>query len=443
MTDTRSKRTPFRRTSIALVFLASIIGFFAVFAVWAKRQVLETNTWTDTSTKLLANHDVQTALSTFLVDEIYANVDVEAELRKALPPRADVLAGPAAGGIRQIAYNAALRALATTQVQEAWKQANAQAHAAFINLIEGGGSTLSTTGGDVTLNLEAVAEQVGSRAGVDVASKLPPDAAQLELIHSDQLGFAQDMVNLLRKLAYILPFVALGLYALAIYLARGRRRETIRAAGLGFIAIGIVVLIARGLAGNLVVDSLASTDSVKPAVDAVWSIGTSLLSGAGAAMIGYGIVIVLGAFLAGPTPIARACRRDLTPVLRDRKVGYAVLVVILLLAFWWSPTEGFRRLIPSLVLIALLVAGFEGLRRQAIRDFPDETWDTASARWRQRFESGRGMVGAGGGSAEAPAAGAAEDVRLSRLTELARLRDAGVLDADEFLQEKRRILASS
>src|SRR4051795_10211294 len=223
MTETRSKRTPFRRTSIALVFLASIIGFFAVFAVWAKRQGLQTNTRTHNSTELLANHDVQTALSTFLVDQIYANVDVEAELRKALPARADVLAGPAAGGIRQIAYNAALKALATTQVQEAWKQANAQAHAAFINLIEGGGSTLSTTGGDVTLNLEAVAEQVGSRAGIDVASKLPPDAAQLELVRSDELGFAQDMVNLLQKLALILPFVALGLYALAIYLARGRR----------------------------------------------------------------------------------------------------------------------------------------------------------------------------------------------------------------------------
>jgi hypothetical protein len=441
MTDTRSKRTPFRRTSIALVFLASIIGFFAVFAVWAKRQVLETNTWTDTSTELLANHDVQTALSTFLVDEIYANVDVEAELRKALPPRADALAGPAAGGIRQIAYNAALRALATTQVQEAWKQANAQAHAAFINLIEGGGSTLSTTGGDVTLNLEAIAAQVGSRAGVDVASKLPPDAGQLVLVRSDQLGFAQDMVNLLQKLAYILPFVALGLYALAIYLARGRRRETVRAVGIGFIAIGVVILIARGLAGNAVVDSLASTDSVKPAVDAVWSIGTSLLSGTGAAMIGYGVVIVLGAFLAGPTPIARACRRDLTPVLRDRKVGYAVLVVILLLAFWWSPTEGFRRLIPSLVLIALLVAGFEGLRREAITDFPDETWDTASARWRQRFESGRGGRRAGEAD-EASTAGAPEDVRLSRLAELARLRDAGVLDADEFMHEKHRILAS-
>jgi hypothetical protein len=442
MTETRSKRTPFRRTSIALVFLASIIGFFAVFAVWAKRQALETNTWTDTSTQLLADENVQTALSTFLVDAIYDNVDVEAELRKALPPRADVFAGPAAGGIRQIAYNAALKALATSQVQDAWKQANATAHSAFVNLIEGGGSNLSTTGGDVTLNLEALAEQVGERAGVDVASKLPPDAAQLELIHSDQLGFAQDMVNLLRKLAYVLPFVALGLYALAIYLARGRRRETVRAVGIGFIAIGIVVLIARGLAGNLVVDSLAATDSVKPAVESVWSIGTSLLSGTGAAMIGYGVVIVLGAFLAGPSPVARACRREITPVLHDRKVGYAVLVIILLLAFWWSPTEGFRRLGPSLVLIALLVAGYEGLRRQAIRDFPEESFEVASARWRRRFASGRGAIGAGAGSAEAPSAGTAEDVRLSRLAELARLRDTGALDADEFMHEKRRILAS-
>lgn len=440
MTGSR-KRTPFRRTSIALVFLATIIGFFAVFAVWAKRQALETDTWTETSTELLADENVQTALGTFLVDAIYSNVDVEAKLRAALPPQADVFAAPAAGGIRQIADRAAVQALQTPQVQDAWKQANAQAHAAFINLIEGGGSTVSTTGGDVTLNLHAVAEQVGSRAGLDIASKLPPDAAELELIHSDQLGFAQDMVNLLQKLAIVLPLLALGLYGLAIYLAKGRRRETVRAAGIGFIAIGVVVLVARDLAGNAVVDSLAQTDSVKPAVESVWSIGTSLLSGAGAAMLGYGVVIVVGAFLAGPTPLARAVRRDLTPVLRDRKVGYAVLVVILLLAFWWSPTEGFRRLLPSLVLIALLVAGYEGLRRQAVRDFPDETWETGSARWRERFGSTRRLR-------EAPSTGAGaarteEDVRLDRLAELGRLRDAGVLDADEFLQEKRRILGAS
>jgi len=74
-----------RRTSIAIIVLASVIAFFAVFAVWAKRQVLETNTWTETSTELLANKDVQGALNTFLVDALFKEVNVEHQIKKALP----------------------------------------------------------------------------------------------------------------------------------------------------------------------------------------------------------------------------------------------------------------------------------------------------------------------------------------------------------------------
>ena len=106
-----------RKTSIALIVVATVIGFFAVFAVWAKRQVLETTTWTKTSTELLADEHVQTALSTFLVDQLYANVDVEARIRHRLPPQAAALAGPAAGGLREVADQAALRALQTPRVQ--------------------------------------------------------------------------------------------------------------------------------------------------------------------------------------------------------------------------------------------------------------------------------------------------------------------------------------
>ena len=74
-----------RRTAIAIIVLASVIAFFAVFAVWAKRQVLETDTWTETSTELLADHEVQTALNNFLIDRLFAKVDVEAELKERLP----------------------------------------------------------------------------------------------------------------------------------------------------------------------------------------------------------------------------------------------------------------------------------------------------------------------------------------------------------------------
>ena len=432
-----------RKTSIALIVVATVIGFFAVFAVWAKRQVLETTTWTKTSTELLADEHVQTALSTFLVDQLYANVDVEARIRHRLPPQAAALAGPAAGGLREVADQAALRALQTPRVQQLWEQANSRAHAAFLNLIEGGGSRLSTTGGDVTLNLGTIVDQVSSRTGIDLSSKLPPQSAQIVLIHSDELSFVQSMVNLLRKLAIVLPLVALALYGLAIYLARGRRREALRAAGIGFLVIGLGVLVARTIAGHSVANALASTESVKPAVNSVWSIGTSVLREIGAAMVFYGILIVLGAWLAGPMGAARSCRRTLTPLLRERTNAYAALALLLLLLFLWSPTPGFQRLVPSIVVIVLFVVGLEGLRAQALRDFPDETTESLGERWRSWRDQRLARRPAAAPGAEGAPVSGTEDDRLAKLARLAELRDSGVLDAEEFRREKERILASA
>lgn len=68
------------------------------------------------------------------------------------------------------------------------------------------------------------------------------------------------------------------MFALAIYLAEGWRREALRSVRFAFIAIGILVLVARALAGSALVNHLASTEAVKPAASATWGIGTSLLN---------------------------------------------------------------------------------------------------------------------------------------------------------------------
>jgi Short C-terminal domain len=429
-------RPKYRRTVAAILVVATLIAFISVFAVWAKRQLLETSTYTETSTKLLENEDIRNAVAGFLVDELYANVDVQAELAKRLPPRLQPLAGPAAGGLRQLADTAAQDALQRPRVQQAWEKANETAHAALINLIEGGGTVVSTTGGDVVLDLGALVGQVGAQAGVNVAGKIPPDAGQIEIVKSDQLSLVQDLVNLLRKLALILPLVALGLYGLAIYLAKSRRRETLRTVGFCFIGIGLAVLVGRSLAGSYLVDSLTTTAAVEPAAKAAWGILTSLLAGIGAAMIGYGAVIVLGAWLAGPGTVARSVRRAMTPGLRDRRVAYGVLAVIWLLVLWWAPTQGTQRLIPTLVLIALTIVGLEALRHQALRDFPNATWQPGGVR--------AALAGARDRLRREPAAAARspEEARMAQLERLGRLRDSGVLDADEFAREKQRILTT-
>jgi hypothetical protein len=371
-----------RGVVFTLIAVASLVGLLAVFAVWAKRQLLETETWTETSTELLADEDIEAAVATFTVDTLFTNVPVQEQLQQALPPRAAPAAGPIAGALRQLANNLALRALQSPRVQELWEDANEEAHRKLLILVEEGGSE------DVTLDLGDLVDQLGEQVGVSgAAERLPPEAAQIVILENDQLVAAQDTVDLLQTLAWVLTALALLLYTLAIYLATGWRRIALRDVGWAFVVVGIAVLILRGLAGDALTNHLATTSSVEPAVSSTWEIGTSLLEDGGGAVVFYGIVILIGAWLAGPVGLGHAARRELAPVLSGRGTAYGALAVLLLLLFWWSPTPGFDRLPTSILIVLLFVVGLEALRHQAIRDFPDETWEVGMDRWRRRLRS--------------------------------------------------------
>jgi hypothetical protein len=358
----------------ALLAVASLLAFLSVFAIWANRQALENDTWTDTSTELLEDPDIREAVAGFMVEQLFANVDVQAQLAQSLPPRLQPLAGPAAGALRQLADRLANEALQRPRVQMLWEEANRTANQQLIDVVEHGEDA------DVNLDLGAIVTDLGNQLGVDVSSRVPPGAAQIEVLSEDDLSSVQKAGKALRGLAIVLLLLTLALFGLAIYLARGWRRQVLRSVGLCFIAVGVAVLVARSLAGDAVVDSLSSTEAVQPAVSSTWEIGTSLLADQGGAAIFYGLVILIGAWLAGPRGIARDARRAIAPVLERRGIAYASLALILLLLFWWSPTPGFERLPTALLLIALFVVGLEFLRHQAIRDFPEQTWESASER---------------------------------------------------------------
>ncbi len=422
---------------VAILVVATLLGLVSVLSIWVKRQALETDTWTNTSTKLLENKDVNEALSAYMVETLYENVDVQGELAGALPPVAKPLAGPAAAGLRTLAGKLASEALSRPRVQALWSEANRNAHALFLELVEGGGDTLSTEGGAVTLDLGTIVDRLGAQLGVDVAEKLPPEAAQIQLLESEQLSTAQDVVKALKGLSLILPLITLALYALAVYLARGWRREAVRAWGISWMLIGLLVLVIRSVAGEALVGSLAGSESVEPAISAVWDIATSLLRNGGIAMFAYGLVIFLGAVLAGPLGFAKTIRRSLAPLLRERAGAYGTAALLVLLLLWWGPTEGFRRPLPLLVLLALFAAGIEALRAQTRREFPQETWETLRGRWEERFARRRSAA-----VTASPSAGVTspESARVGELERLVALRDAGALDAEEFEREKQRLL---
>src|ERR1700760_91789 len=92
-----------RRTVKGLIVLGSLLAFLSVFAIWVERQALDTGEWVNTSGHLIRNATIRTALSEYLVEQIYENVDVEKKFEDAFPDDFKELAGPAASGARQVA----------------------------------------------------------------------------------------------------------------------------------------------------------------------------------------------------------------------------------------------------------------------------------------------------------------------------------------------------
>lgn len=444
--EPRRASRPRRLLPLALVWLGTLLAFLAIFALWVNRQALDSDNWAETSSELLADDAIRTQVADFLVDQLYANVDVEAQLREVLPPRADVLAGPAAGGLKELAQRGAFELLGRPVPQELWEEANRRAHSRLLDVLEDRGEVVSTGGGEVTLDLRALLGQTADRVGVGgrAQAALPEGAAQLTILRSDQLELAQDVVRLLRTLAWLLVVLALLCFALAIALGRGRRREVLRACGIGFVVAGVGALLARSVAGDELVNALATTEAVRPAVESTWQIATSLLRQAAASAIAYGVVIVLAAWIAGPTPWATGLRRGLAPWLRDPAYAFGGLGVVVVLLLAWGPTPALRQPLPALILIALLALGVEALRRQTAREHPEADRELATQRLRERVAGAgrrvRDAIPSRSAEREAAAPGGDAETRIAALERLARLHEAGVIDDAELAREKARLL---
>lgn len=422
-----------RGLALALVVVASVFAFAALLAVWVDRQALNTDNWTTASTETLERPAVRNQVAAFLVDQIYANVDVEGEIREALPPRAEPLAGPAAGALRDLLLRRAREALASPRTQELWEDANRRAHAALLRVVDGEVDS-------VELDLKALLEDTQERAGVGgrAAGALPADAAQITIIESDQLDGVQAAGTVLKSLPVVLVVLSLALFGIALAVAPGWRRQAVRAYGVGFVVAGAGALVAVSLVGDAVVGTLARTAATEPAVQDVWEISTTLLDEAATATIFYGLVMIAGAWLAGRSTWAVAVRRSLAPYLREPVLAWGAFAVIAaVVVLWWAPTPAMRNPVTALLLLGLLALGFEGLRRRTAAEYP-----MAERGAREGLaglgRSTRARASRGGGADHEPSA---EDLRLEHLERLAKLRADGILDEAEYRAEKARILS--
>jgi hypothetical protein len=426
---TQAPRLPRRRRYLVrgLLAVGALLALLSIFAVWANRQMLDADHWADTSSRLLRDKDIRQQVSQIVVDQVYANVDIQGEVANALPPRFKQLAGPAANGLRELAQQRMDRVLQRPRVEKLWETANRVTAQQFIDIAEGNSKAITQSGNAVVLDLRPIVLELATRLGLPASTvdRIPANVAQVKIMEGDQVGFLQDAVAALQGLGVVLPALAILVLALAVYLSGPRRRETLLAVGLNIIAIGLLVLIVRRVAGGAVVDSLAKTDAVRPAAQSTWAIGTRILQQIAWAEIVIGIPVVFGAWLAGPRRAAVGLRRWMAPTMRDRPgLAWSIFAVIVLLVLAWGPIPATRMPVTILLIIGLSIWGFAVLRRQCIREFPDEVAGRTTAQVRARMSGAMRRTGG----------------RAGEIERLAQLRDRGVLTDEEFAAQKAALL---
>jgi hypothetical protein len=357
----------------ALVVVASIILFVSALAAWVARIALDTDVWVDTSTELLDQDTVRTALGIYLTDQLYTRVDVGAALENRLPPRFDPLAPVIAAQLREPIQRAAARLLGRPRVRQAWKFANRTAHREFVNIVENKGTAVQTQGNEVVLRLKPILDRVVAETGVGkrLADRLPPNAGSIVILKSDQLETLQGLMRVLKAVGNWLWAIALALYALAVYITRGRRRETLRGIGFGFLTVGLAILVILRLGGRAIVNHLESSPTYKAAAVDTWSILTELLKASCWMLVVLGLLLVIGTWLAGPGARATSFRRWSAPFMADHPaIVWAGFAVVCLLILLWGPTRATRSFVGVVVLFGLAALGLEVFRRLTVREFP-------------------------------------------------------------------------
>jgi hypothetical protein len=434
------KPSRLRRFGIyVLILLAALLLMLSTLAVWVDRVALNTAVFTDTSSELLDDDDIRRAIATRTIDEIYDSVDVEEELKGPLPEDVESLAGPTSATLREVGPAIVERALGRAELRRLWRRALQESHETLVDVLEERSGTVSTEEGAVTIDLGNIVVEAADRIGVSdtVQDRIGEDAGRVEVLRSDELDTAQDAFQLLNAVAWVLPVVTLAIFALALWLSRGRRRLTVRAIGIAVFLSGLLGLLAVNLSGRYLVRSLATDSESRDAGGSAWTIITELLRGSFRLQIAIGLLVLLGTWIAGPNPWAVGVRRALAPALRRRGIAYGAAAAVALILLLTGPVDDFARLLGELVIVGLVAGWIEWMRRQTLQEFPDATAPVFLTDAREQL--GELLQERRPAPADGPAAPGPD--LTSRLQELADLHAKGELTDDEYAAGKARVLA--
>jgi hypothetical protein len=336
---------------VVVLLISALLAGVAIIAVYARDQVLDTNTYVATVAPLGANPTIQTAVANRLSSAIVKQTDISGTandlanrlIQQGAQERVKDLVPPLVDGIESFVNDTIKKLLATPEFEQLWNEINRNAHASLVAVLTGTQhGAVSATSNTVTIDLGVVLARVKQRLierGLGFAEKIPDNKSiPYTVVESNKLAKIQGLVRALNTLGTWLPWVAVAVFVGGFLITPNRRRGILT----GILMVGVVDIVLLALFAVLrsyYIDNLPSTvQSPQAAID-IYDTVLRYLNTALQALLVAVIVILVAALYAGPSRPARWIRHQIVRGLdwaghaigrtssKARTVGHAVATI--------------------------------------------------------------------------------------------------------------------
>jgi hypothetical protein len=369
------RRGRWRRLSAwVLIVLASLLAVVSVLVVFARNEVLDTNTYVATVGPLASDPAIQSAVANRVSEQLIKKVNVQQRVSEALPQKAKFLAAPIASGLESLTHQITLKFVQSSAFKKLWVTINERAHKQVVSLLTGDKSgVLTSDRGKVSLdlgNVEAKVKQALDKKGITIFDKVPTaNGTSFVLFQSDQLTKLQGLIRMLNRLAYLLPILGVACFAGGILLTENRRRGLVRAAialalGMGALLVGVA------LGRDLYLNALGASVSL-PAAAHAYDAMTAFPLGTTRVVLLISVIIALVGMAVGNNRLRSWARSVDKPTwlvessahrwmrAHRRLLQWATLAIgFVVVVVWDNPTP---RVTTLIVVIDLAVVGLIGI----------------------------------------------------------------------------------
>jgi hypothetical protein len=291
-----------------VAWAALVVGCAALLAanvaIFLRVFVFDRDTFTDSVAPKDPDEHVIDAVSSTLSKRIVDNDAVQERLQSLIPQDNALVAAAVSNAADGVIRNTVRRVLESDTFRTVWRTAVEEAHDSFINLID------DDSRQPVVLNLTKFVQNVDQRLESHGISLLDSDniknVGEVVALRRGQIEEVRDGLNLLRRLSVVLVILAVVLLAAALVLAADRRRMLARI-GVGMVIAMVVTAVALRVARHVVLGRF-EVDTRREAVASLWSRVFTELTRQTVGLLVLGLVLAVGAWLAGPSASATGLR---------------------------------------------------------------------------------------------------------------------------------------